>query len=129
MTYKDLEGEDSKWWPKSKPRKNASKNHKLALEILKEIYPNVTAYEECLLPIQSLKLYLDILVPDLMIAIEVDGMQHDKYNPHFHSSAMAFMKQVKHDRLKEEWCDANNIELIRLKENNKNGWRDQLSQR
>jgi hypothetical protein len=128
MKYKNLEGEEVKWRPKNSPRENASKIHQEAIKIVKELIPGALVYEECCLPLGIKKtLYLDILIPDFNLAIEVDGKQHDEYISYFHKEKQSFANQKKNDVLKESWCEANNIILLRFKE--KDGsefWRDSL---
>lgn len=122
MKYKNIEGIDISWWPKNRPRGNSSKNHAAALEIIQEKYPGAIIYEEVNLPIEKKNLYLDFLVPDFRIAFEVDGRQHDEFVAHFHGNAMGFVKQQRNDRLKEEWCEINKIQLVRLKERERKSW-------
>jgi len=124
MDYKDEEGRPVKWRPKSRPRGNASKKHLEAIELLRTLLPYTNIYEECLLPISNKSLYLDILIPDFMIAIEVDGKQHEEFNVHFHKTRLAFGLSKMNDALKEEWCAINKFTLIRLKETEKHEqWR------
>lgn len=127
--YKDINGQDVKWKPKSSPRKNASKNHSRAVKLIYDMMPTVRLFEECVLPIGNRKkLYLDIYLPDYNLAIEVDGKQHQAYSAFFHGSIENFLKQKSNDRQKEEWCDINNITLIRLEEQESNDeWREQIS--
>lgn len=128
MKYKDLEGNITKWHPTNSPRENASKNHLTALALVKESMPGALIFEECLLPLglKNKNIYLDILVPDFLLAIEVDGSQHEKFNPFFHKDRSVFLRQVQNDLLKEEWCNINNIKLIRLKDNNVGKWRESI---
>lgn len=126
LAYKDLNENPIKWKPKNCPRENASNNHVEAISLIREMFPAVTVFEECLIPlgIKDKHLYIDIFIPDLFLAIEVDGNQHDKYNPFFHKDKRAFAKQKFNDSLKESWCELNNITLIRLKEKeNIDEWR------
>lgn len=126
MKYKDLDGNEVSWRPKSKPRENSSQNHQKALADLKDLLPNTYIYQECNIPVGK-NLYLDIFIPGLGVAIEVDGRQHDEYNGFFHKDQMAYLKAKYNDHIKEEWCAINNILLIRLKEKNKNEWREEIA--
>lgn len=51
---------------------------------------------------------------DLVFMIEYDGIQHYEYTPFFHRSQKDFYEQVERDRLKDEYCSKNNIEMIRI---------------
>ena len=48
------------------------------------------------------------------LAFEYDGVQHMKYNPHFHSSGMDFVQQTKRDGLKDKMCRNAGVLLIRI---------------
>ena len=125
--YFGLNAEPIKWTPKSKPRSNASKNHKKALEIVRQLLPMVHIYEECKLPLGIKKnIYIDIFIPSFSLAIEIDGRQHSEFNKHFHRDKLSFYRAQKNDRLKEEWCEVNNINIIRLKEQDARNWRKQI---
>lgn len=118
MIYKTLAGEDIKWRPNSSPRENASKLHMEAIQLIKELMPTALICEECVLPLglRYKSLYVDIFIPDFNIMIEVDGSQHDSFNIFYHKDKQAFAKQQLNDKIKEDWCEVNNIVLIRLKE-------------
>lgn len=126
VTYKDIEGHDTTWWPKNKPKDNASKNHIEACEIIRDIIPGAIIYQECRIPVNECRLFVDIFVPDYNIVFEIDGGQHDKFNIHFHKNKLNFIQHQKRDRLKQDWCDANQLTLVRLKENSKSTWREQI---
>lgn len=126
MEYKDSNGSPIKWRPKNKPRATASKNHTKALEIVSELIPGVQVFQECKIPTKT-TLFIDIYIPAYLLAIEVDGGQHDAYNPFFHKDQMAFFRSRKNDIEKEKWCETNDITLIRLKENNERQWREQIT--
>lgn len=127
--YKDLDGKKIKWKAKSKTRKNASKPHKKAVDLIKDIAPNIYLCEECLIkPGKNYpNLYLDIYIPTYNLAIEIDGGQHDSFNLFFHKTIANFHKQKRNDLAKEEWCNINNITFIRLKEKDSiDEWREQI---
>lgn len=118
MQYYDVFGNTIKWKPSNSPRENASKNHLKAVQLILATIPNAYICEECNIPlgIRGKNLYLDIYLPHFNIAIEVDGRQHEVYVAHFHGDKMNFLTQKKNDRLKQDWCDINNITLVKFKE-------------
>jgi len=60
------------------------------------------------------KLRFDFKIIDSPILIEFDGEQHYKYKKGFHKTKEDFLKQVRHDKMKNEYCTDNNLELIRI---------------
>jgi hypothetical protein len=59
-------------------------------------------------------LELDCYNDDLKIAVEYNGVQHYKYNPHFHKSRDAFQNQRYRDYIKRNICKENGITLIEV---------------
>ena len=60
-------------------------------------------------------LRFDFFLPNQKAAIEFDGKQHDKYIPWIHRNDYAnFEKQLLNDRIKDQWCLDNNIQMIRI---------------
>jgi len=51
---------------------------------------------------------------NLLFIVEYDGIQHYEYRPHFHKSYYDLEQQIKRDRLKEEYCNEKNINLLRI---------------
>ena len=87
-----------------------SSGHANILEKLKELYPSLTIKNEYYID----GLYLDIYLPSLKIAIEVDGGQHTDVNHYFHSNlSMAYASQL-NDIRKEELCSKEDIILIHV---------------
>ena len=104
--------------------KNKSKLHLAAVDILHSLFPTCQLLEEVELPIQkNLKLFVDIYIPLLKIAIEVQGVQHYKRIPFFQKTKLAYYHQLKLDRDKQYWCDTNNITLILLPYDQQNNWK------
>lgn len=64
------------------------------------------------------KLYFDFYLPDHNLCIEYDGLQHFKAIKHFGGKA-GLIKTQKRDKIKNEYCKANNIRLLRIKYNEK----------
>jgi len=61
---------------------------------------------------------MDFFLPELNLCCEFDGKQHEKYNAFFHGSKKNFLEQQKRDFMKEEWCEINNIRLVRVNDEN-----------
>jgi very-short-patch-repair endonuclease len=81
-------------------------------ESLSQALPNTLIKDEEYVSYQGNRLFFDFYLPSLNIYVEVQGIQHSKFNKHFHSSAAAFRSQKKRDRLKREWCDLNDHTLV-----------------
>lgn len=101
----------------SKPKKNASKLHIRARNLLIKIFPNHILYEEIKLSgskkYNQKDLYADFFIPSLKIIIEVHGEQHYK-KTFFHNSKLDFIQSKSRDERKKEWCNLNNIDYIEL---------------
>jgi len=59
-------------------------------------------------------LRLDLINISRSVAIEVNGVQHQEYNPFFHGTRHGFLRQIERDSRKSDWCDLNDIELIHI---------------
>ena len=81
---------------------------------LKQAFPNVRVREEHYLNYKGQKLFFDFYLPTLGVFIEVQGIQHTEFNPHFHGSAANFKTHKKRDRLKAEWADLNDFTLVSI---------------
>lgn len=79
---------------------------KIILEKLKIKY--IREYE-----IADSRQRFDFFLPDLNIAIEYDGVQHFKSVDYF-GGEEGFKKTKERDRRKDEYCQSNNIKLIRI---------------
>jgi hypothetical protein len=114
--------------------KNKSSLHLEARQIIKELYPSYSLYEEVTLPgskklgRQSL-LYADFFIPDLMLIVEVHGQQHYSYSSFFHKDAMDFLKSKQRDKDKIEWCDLNDIQIVILPYNERKEWKNLIVNR
>lgn len=69
-------------------------------------------YEE--FRVAGTQMSLDFYNHTKKIAIEVQGAQHIKYVKHFHKSRANFLRQIKRDTKKMDFCEINNIELIEI---------------
>ena len=62
---------------------------------------------------------LDRYYPDLKLAFEYDGKQHETYQKYIHKSLKNFEYYKECDRLKEQYCKDAGITLIRVAWNHK----------
>lgn len=122
----DLDGKESYWnLTKGKRKSNASSYHKEAIKIIQSNWPSINFVEEVPIKVyHGLTLYIDIYIPLWRKAIEIHGSQHYRYNEFFHLNRLALLKQQKHDKIKVEWCELNEIELIELAYNRIDEWRN-----
>lgn len=106
-----------------------SENHKIARELLIDVFPYDQLHEEVVIQGCPSLMYLDFFIPQRRIAIEVNGAQHKKYVPYFHGSIENFLKQKKRDLDKKKWCEINNITLVELDDNERDKWREKILDR
>ena len=85
---------------------------KSVLQTLKQAFPNTRINPELYVNYNGQKLFFDFHLPTLNIVVEVQGVQHTEFNPHFHGSAEKFKAQRKRDRIKVEWCDLEDMALV-----------------
>lgn len=127
MIVQTIDGHEIKWVPKSSPRENCSKLHDSIRALLKELYPTQPILEEVPIPITKKQTqYFDFFLPINKLAVEADGQQHTKFVPHFHRTYANFIVSQKNDRLKSEFCDINNIRLVRLSFDEQRIWSEVL---
>lgn len=113
-------------------RANASFYHVQARDILHDIFLGYNILEEVKLPgsvepVKKSVLYLDFLIPNARIGVEVHGQQHFKYVPYFHKSKAGFLRAKARDKAKASWCEINDIELIVLRyDSSQEHWREKL---
>ena len=117
MKYKGLDGKDYQLKLRKNNGKFRSSYHQLAYELVKKIYPLYPVYEETKLCGTKNDLYMDLFIPSIGLAIEINGEQHTKYNPYFHQNIAGFARSKARDQEKREWCETNNITLIELEYN------------
>ena len=48
------------------------------------------------------------------IAVEIHGAQHTKYVPFFHGSRSGFVRQIRRDQQKLDFCNLNDIKLVEI---------------
>lgn len=103
---------------KSKGEIEISKN----LDILNIEYIEQYRFKGCL---NKQSLPFDFYLPSKNICIEYDGNQHFKPNSHF-GGIDGFIVRSKNDKIKSEYCELNNIKLIRIPYYNFNDIKDIL---
>lgn len=131
MKIKTIDGKFVVWNPhlqkNNKQEENKSAGHKAAVSLLKELYPTCKILEEIFIPIQAGEWsYIDIYLPLLKLAVEVNGVQHSKFNPFFHNDKRDFLYGQLKDKRKKEWCEINNIKLITLDTKDIKEWKKML---
>jgi len=83
-------------------------------ETLSEAFPNVLIKDEEYVSYKGQRLFFDFYLPTLELYVEVQGIQHTQFSPHFHQDAAAFRAQKKRDRLKVDWCADEEKTLITI---------------
>lgn len=128
MNVKDLDGREHSWSLGKyvgKQRSAVSEPHKLARELLNELYPFDPVLEEVHLP--GTKLHADFYVNSPSLMVEVHGEQHYSHNYFFFKNKKEFYEAQARDRQKEEWCRINDITLVVLNHKDTvDEWRDQI---
>ena len=93
-----------------------SRTEKLVFEYMKSIFPQfeiINNHRPDWLRYNR-NLELDIYLPELKLAIEVNGVQHYKYTPYFHDNEEDFVKQEERDEFKKKRCEEENIKMISI---------------
>lgn len=129
--YKGVDPFDKKEYTlkfKKVNNKLKSSYHQKAYEIIKKLYPLYPVYEETKLCGTKNDLYIDMFIPSLGIAVEVNGEQHYKFNPYFHQNIAGYSRAMSRDQEKKLWCEINGITLIELAYNEtEEQWQNKLS--
>ncbi len=112
-------------------RRKTSKGHGIAKKLITDFYPTCRIYEEVPVILQGTEkqksqVFLDIYIPSLSLAVEIQGRQHYEYNSFFHKSKLDFLKAQQRDRNKVEWCELNNINLVILPYGKEEEWKTLL---
>lgn len=93
---------------------NKSKGHLRARVLLKKLFGTEWLLEEVPAKIYKSTLYVDFLLPQSKIVVEVQGEQHTKFVEFFHETKAEFQKAQKRDLVKEVWCELNQLKLVQL---------------
>lgn len=122
-----INGKNIKLDLRNKKRANASQLHKNALKLIREAYPYDPIVEEVYIP--DLGFYIDILLPNRLLVVEVHGPQHYEYNSYFFKDKIAFLKAQQRDRQKRDILEENGIIVIELKFDEEKEWKNQIQQK
>lgn len=120
MKVTGLDGREYSWnISKYKAREKCSKLHARARQVLTAEFPYDTIYEELPLPgsrteRQTRILCADFFIPQRRLMVEVQGEQHYKFNSHFFDNKIEFFRAQARDRIKSDWCETNEIDLVQL---------------
>lgn len=107
-----------------------SSYHLKARTLIQEKFKGYQIMEEMKIRGANLRgLYLDFYVPNLQLAVEVNGRQHYEFVKHFHKGRQGWIDSLKRDRLKREWCELNDIQLITFKYSEEEIWESQIDDR
>lgn len=104
-----------------------SQYHIYCRALLAKIYPLDIILEE--VPIPGYNLFLDFYLPNLHLAIEVNGSQHSEYSSFFYKTKENFYRSKNNDNRKQVWCKENGIELIVLQYKEQENWEEQICKR
>jgi len=97
-------------WPRRESGESKSRFQEMVGDVISELYPQDIVLEEFFVP--GDRLYIDFFLPRKSIAVEAQGAQHFKYNPHFHGTRENFKRSQERDRRKKLWCSLNGIRLV-----------------
>lgn len=116
MTFKTLTGKTvSKNCHKYRIDWDKEERSKIQTKVKKFLQPywkNYIVFAE--FPVFGTKLKIDIFNASKLIGIEIDGQQHTKYVEHFVGNRVGYLNLIKRDVKKEEWCEVNEINLLRI---------------
>lgn len=96
--------------PKKYPlRLSASKLHLEALARTEKEFGKYNILHE--FPVAGSKMRFDMFLPELSVAVEAQGEQHDKFVKHFHGNRRRFAQARMRDEKKKMFCIRNHISL------------------
>ena len=95
-------------------RKNSrSKLQTTVKRFLQRYWKNQVVYEE--FPVFGSRMKVDFLNATTKVAIEVQGPQHKKFNPFFHSNSRAkYLDSIKRDLKKANWLEQNGFQFVEV---------------
>jgi hypothetical protein len=117
MTFLDLKGRERKLrkakgsiidWHKV----TRSKFQDATKKFLYPFWKDDQVFEE--MRIVGTLMRFDIYNHSKKIVIETAGRQHSQFVKHFHKTRAGFLKQVKRDLLKHDFCEINGISLVEI---------------
>lgn len=92
-----------------------SKMHLDIVNNIKKNYPFLKIILEYKMPRTILR--LDIYLPDISLAIEIQGIQHYEMNSFFHKDSSGFLEANLRDKEKKSIAISNDIEILYIKYN------------
>lgn len=118
MIFKDHNGKEIKVKNACKylidwDKKSLSKFQKRVKDYLRPKWEDDYVYEE--FPVGKTRLRFDFLNISARIVVESDGVFHNQIS-FFSDSKEKLIKQFQRDHYKEVFCELNNIQLIRIRE-------------
>lgn len=122
MKFLDLSGKSHVFNFKKicKDSANPSGLHKSVRELLQTTFPSSSIYEEVML--LGTGLIADFFISDLKILVECHGEQHYKFVKRFHKTIGGFVASQKRDKMKQEWCEINDVIYVELPFNRVDDW-------
>ncbi len=90
-------------------RLSASKLHLEAMAKVEQEFGNYDILHE--FPVAGSKMRFDMFLPQINVAVEAQGEQHDKYVKHFHRNRKKFAQARMRDEKKKSFCIRNQISL------------------
>jgi len=87
-------------------RQQCSGMHRKVRDILRDIFPGFTVGEEVSMDAvvdgRPTKLFVDLVVKEMRVAVECHGRQHYQYTPHFHHTMDGFRAHQRRDQAKAD---------------------------
>ena len=93
-------------------KQSLSKFQTSVKNFLQRYWDHDVVFEE--FPVAGTRQRFDFYNLNKKVVIEVQGAQHQKHVPHFHGSVLGWVKQIKKDKYKEEFCNLNEIEFFEI---------------
>lgn len=81
-------------------------------QFLKDYWMNHIVFEE--FPVAGTRLRFDFYNANKKVAVEVHGAQHTKFVPFFHGRKSQFIRQIRRDQQKIDFCKLNDIKLVEI---------------
>lgn len=81
-------------------------------QFLRKYWETQICYEE--FPVYGTRLKVDIINVTKLIAVEIDGEQHNEFNKFFHVTRLNYLNSIKRDFQKQEWLEKNNFRVINI---------------
>lgn len=95
-----------------------SKLHEATYRKLSKEFPHLTLREntrpEWLISSNLTRLEIDIYIEELRTAVEIQGLQHYEFTPHFHKTYKEFRAQLQRDQEKRDLCHGHGIRIVEI---------------